>query len=79
MDDYTIKNEERVEVARKTLDRYCFVKGCDPSLDNQESNITDLLTDLWHLCDDEKLDFHRLLASAQMHHEAEIEEKEIET
>lgn len=41
--------------------------------DEMESAIVDLLTDLRHLCDREKIQFDLCNARSQMHHRAETE------
>lgn len=45
--------------------------GCE---DDDESNVTDLLTDIRHYCDAMGLDYGRLNNRARSHHEAEVAE-----
>ena len=54
--------------AAKALKCYCEIPGTDP-----ENAVTDLLTDLMHLSDIERVDFETMLRLARSHHEAELE------
>jgi hypothetical protein len=63
----TIRNLQRVERALETLrTNYDVNEGYDTCT-------TDLLSDLMHYCNREKIDFNRCLASAQSHFRAEID------
>jgi hypothetical protein len=60
-------NAQKAEAAGFTLITYTKIKG-DYDV---AGDITDLLTDLGHLCDQKKLDYRALIKSALMHWETE--------
>lgn len=63
-------NDGRADRALNALAHYCGAgKGM---LD--ESNVTDLLTDIWHLCARENIDVYLCWATAQQHYKVEIKE-----
>ena len=62
-------NAERVERAQGALAGYDL-------LDEGQDAVTDLLTDLRHLCDVEGFDFDAAVRSSEMHHEAEVTDDE---
>lgn len=59
-----ITNAERAAIAESCLlvKKYC---------DEKRENITDLISDLLHLCDREGLDAEEIVDNAKMHWEAE--------
>jgi hypothetical protein len=71
----TAKNhiKDCVNAAHQALIKYHVIKR-EGGIDSLEEIANDLLTDLRHLCDDEKIDFNRLIATSQMHHKAEADE-----
>jgi hypothetical protein len=63
------ENEKRIARALELTYAYRILSGTeDEPLDTV---ITDVLTDLMHLCDNEDLEFDRLLHMAAVHHEEE--------
>jgi hypothetical protein len=67
-------NEQRAAAAHRTVEYFadlCGEIGVGKSL--LEQNMTDLLCDLAHLCDREELSLTSILASAEMHYDAETE------
>ena len=63
------ENEERIARALELTEAYrIFTNSQDEPM---ESVVTDVLTDLMHLCDNEDLEFDRLLHMATIHHEEE--------
>ena len=66
-------NKERADRAYKTVFEYTLITPPEPEeYDFLCDGIVDLLTDLMHLCDREKLEFMSLLEDAERHHEVEI-------
>ena len=63
------ENEERIARALELTDAYRILTGAED--EPMESVVTDVLTDLMHLCDNEDLEFDRLLHTATIHHEEE--------
>jgi len=61
--------KSRIGLAEAVLKEYCRLKG--ESLDNFETGITDLITDLMHLAHKEDLDGIVLSGMAMLHFEAE--------
>lgn len=68
---FTPDNEQRAERAEAALSAYAKVND---SFVSDESNITDLLTDLMHLVGREE--FNNALRMAEIHYEAELTGKE---
>jgi len=64
-------NEDRASWAQQAV--AAFAAAINMEDEPLDTVIGDLLADLMHLCDNEKLDFNILLSRAQMNH---IEEKE---
>ena len=68
-------NVERAAAARKALEKYADIKGMD--WEDDMSRLSDLLTDLMHLCaqnaeqEDCPMNFDRALTVAQANYEAE--------
>ena len=65
-------NEDRVESAGIALKARCATQG-DGS---DDENVIDLLTDLIHFCDHNKIDFDYTLKTARDHHYIEKEHLE---
>lgn len=65
--------EDRVRYARNAVASYA--RDHDSAEEPLETNIGDLLADLFHLCDAANLDFARLEARARMHHQTEVVEQ----
>jgi hypothetical protein len=63
------ENEERIARALELTDAYRILTSAED--EPMESVVTDVLTDLMHLCDNEDLEFDRLLHMATIHHEEE--------
>lgn len=63
-------NEDRADRALGALVHYA---GASSALD--ESDVTDLLTDIWHLCRRKKIDVCRCWGYAQVNFEIECEEE----
>ena len=62
---------QRTESARQALDQYCLSKG-EP-LDTMETGIIDLMADLLHLAEQERLDAYTVARTALKHHLVEME------
>ena len=72
MDDNLPTNEERAEKAYKAVFGFSYNTPPDPEgYAGLCDDILDLLTDLMHLCDREKLEFMWLLETAERHYEVE--------
>lgn len=65
------ENEMRAENALGAVEHYRSLVNNEPDV---EMDIQDLLTDLMHLCKEEKIDFSRCLARAQDHFKEETED-----
>ena len=65
-----MKNEDRAEYGRAAVDAGTPDRDCN----DDSTNTTDTLANIMHWCKEEKIDFSRCMASAQMHYQAEIEE-----
>jgi hypothetical protein len=65
-------NEQRAERAWKAATRYQQAVHGDSDGDITDETITDLLTDLMHLCDAHEFDFDACLRMANTHHDAEV-------
>lgn len=63
--------KQRTKSAWQALDQYCLSKG-EP-LDTMESGIIDLMTDLLHLAEQERLDAYTVARTALKHHLVEME------
>jgi len=61
-------NEQRAEQARNTLNYFLSIV---PNDDDVETLATDLLADIFHLLEQEGVDFERVLSSAEDHFRAE--------
>ena len=69
-------NEQRTDAAYSAMLAYGHRKnGVQPSANEMEEVITDLLTDFLHMADAYGLDLDKHLETAKMHYEAEIEEE----
>jgi hypothetical protein len=66
-------NKERAESALEALSSSKYRASVNDG--DYHSAVTDLLVDLMHLCDREKLDFFDVLRFADCHHDAEVEEE----
>lgn len=64
---------ERISHARRVVAKYSNEHGFDG--DELEEGIKDLITDLWHLANSEKLDMEAILDSARKHYEEETHEQ----
>ena len=64
-------NWERADQARKAMDAVGFQ-------DDPEADVSDLLTNLRHYCDSEKLDFDQLVERSAVHHDAEVQPDDLE-
>ena len=62
---------QRTESARQALDQYCLSKG-EP-LETMETGIIDLMADLLHLAEQERLDAYTVARTALKHHLVEME------
>jgi len=72
MGEHVPTNEERAEKAYKAVFGFLYDTPPDPEgYDDLRDDIVDLLTDLMHLCDREKLEFMWLLETAESHYEVE--------
>lgn len=67
-----ITNLDRAEYAQKALDN--FVYNMDMESEEVETQLTDLLANLMHLCDVQGEDFSDILRIAEGHYSAEISE-----
>lgn len=68
-------NEMRASAALEALEAYAMAKGdLRAAGEDTETILGDLLCDLRHLCDEEKIDFNLMIARSQMNHQAEVEE-----
>lgn len=67
-----IDNEERASTALRAVEAFWGNQGPE----ELETKISDLLANLRHLCDAEKIDFNKCNARGQYHHTAEVEEEE---
>ena len=65
----TVTNEDRANKASVALEYY----GTSSILGN---TVSDLLADLMHLCDQEKIDFNLLLQNAQWNYREEVKEEQ---
>ena len=63
-------NTERADMAFKALSFYC---GLTNQGDDIDPGLTDILTDLMHLCHQEQEDFDEFLRRARMHFKDESE------
>lgn len=66
------KNSDRADLAGEAMNR--FVEVADLSGEPPEDVLTDLLTNLLHLCDKLDISFTRAFASADEHYTAERKE-----
>ena len=69
-----MNNADRARRARETLRYYVKAEQGDADWDTTNA-ITDLLTDLFHLVDQEDLDMQDRVQSALSHYHAELEEE----
>ncbi len=67
----TRENEDRAKLARDILMEH-FNEGCG---EVQETQVTDMLADLMHMCKEEVLDFNIALRQAQEHFKEECREE----
>ena len=72
MDDMLPTSEERAEKAYRAVFGFSYETPPDPEgYDSLDDDIIDLLTDLMHLCDRDKLDFNGLFETAEWHFQVE--------
>jgi hypothetical protein len=64
--------KRRATLAKRTLKAHATRLYGKGSVEPEETVISDLLTDLRHLCDSLKLDFAELNKNAQTHYSAEL-------
>ena len=67
-----MNTKDRAKFALRTIKRYKDIRGTDES--DLETNVTDLLTDLRHLCDAKSFDFAKLDRMAYSHYSVEVQE-----
>jgi hypothetical protein len=67
-------NGDRSDWAQTALVAFAVETGQCPDSDGFEEIATDLIADLMHFCDVEKIDFSRCLAIAQDHYREETTE-----
>ena len=73
MDDNAPTNEERAERAFAAVFGFSYDTPPDPEeYADLRDDIADILTNLMHLCDREKLEFIELLETAESHYGVEI-------
>ena len=69
-----VTNEDRRSWALEALEAFAAVTGDRmENSEDLESVITDLITDIMHLCDEEKIDFAAVSSRAAHHHECETD------
>ena len=66
-------NTQRIAWAWAALRAFCKAEGVVPD-PTPEDDLTDLVTDLMHLCAVEHISFNRILDRAEMHFETERHE-----
>ena len=65
-------NEERADRIGCVMQSYCLALE-ERDFNNDQDDITDLLTDLMHFCQLNEYDFEESLRMARIHYEAEKE------
>ena len=69
-----VTNEDRRSWALEALEAFTAVTGDRiENSEDLESVLTDLITDIMHLCDEEKIDFATISSRAAHHHECETD------
>jgi len=63
-----VSNEKRTEHAKVALNGYVQLQG---SVGERQFAIIDLITDLFHLAEDEGLDAHKIAGTAELHFRSE--------
>jgi hypothetical protein len=63
-----ISNIKRTEHAQAALNSYVHLQGLDGE---RQFAIIDLITDLFHLAEDEGLDAHQIAGTAELHYRSE--------
>ena len=71
---HTRTNPDRARDMQRVLQMHAVLAGNDP-FEEIDALVTDLLTDLLHLCGAEGIDFHDQLATAEMHYREEMAEE----
>lgn len=66
-------NRERADWASMALDDFADETGMED--EDRKTQITDLLCNLMHFCDIEKIDWNRCVALAQDHYTEEVAEE----
>jgi len=66
-------NEQRSEWAGSALQHFASLTGQSRAGDPDEDIMGDLLADFMHYCDDNDLDFNKILDTARMHYDAETD------
>lgn len=66
-----VSNEERSECADHAFFYYKRVTGRGRYSDTEQEDVIDLIADLGHLCDRDKIDFNSAIASGRRHWEQE--------
>lgn len=67
-----MKNKDRAERAEKSLKAYAPEVGLSPDLDEPDTMVTDLITDLMHYCDWKEISFNMVLFRAEDHYREEV-------
>ena len=63
-----ISNDKRTEHAKVALNGYVELQG---SASERQFAIIDLITDLFHVAEDEGLDAHKIAETAELHYRSE--------
>lgn len=74
-----VSNADRAEWAGKAVHAFAFMTHMDTSGDLEHDKPTvigDLIADLIHYCDQEKIDFEDVLARGRDHYKEELAEEE---
>lgn len=70
-------NEDRAGWAQVAVDAFAAETNMDAAGEDMQTVMGDLLADLMHLCQQNDIDFERILATGKMHFEAELEEEKV--
>lgn len=68
-------NDERADWARAAVEYFYSLVSAQPEDEPLEQKMYDLVADMRHLADAEGLDWGKILDTADMHYEAEVEEE----
>lgn len=74
----TCMNIKRAEWAEKALRVFSKETGVNPDGDGYDLAIADLICDLRHLADRQKVSFKEIMKGVAMHYEAEIRHEDCE-